>query len=77
MHYSGKKKTHCDRNVVITGPRRGRVEYLSRTYPCRANDKAIAEHERIKYPPGTPLSRDAGFQGYEPGGETGTQLEKY
>lgn len=68
VHYSGKKKTHCDRNVVVTGPRRGRVEYLSRTYPCRAHDKAIAEHEGIKYPPGTPLSKDAGFQGYEPEG---------
>ena len=68
VHYSGKKKTHCDRNVVVTGPRRGRVEYLSRTYPCRAHDKAIAEHEKIKYPPGTPLHKDAGFQGYEPDG---------
>jgi hypothetical protein len=68
VHYSGKKKAHCDRNVVVTGPRRGRVEYLSGTYPCRAHDKAIAEHEEIKYPPGTPLSKDAGFQGYEPEG---------
>ena len=68
VHYSGKKKTHCDRDVVVTGPRRGRVEYLSGTYPCRAHDKAIAEHEKIKYPPGTPLHKDAGSQGYEPDG---------
>jgi hypothetical protein len=66
IHYSGKRKAHCDRNLVVTGPRRGPVAYLSGTYPCRAHDKAIADHEGIKYPRGTVLYKDGGFQGYEP-----------
>jgi Helix-turn-helix of DDE superfamily endonuclease/DDE superfamily endonuclease len=66
LHYSGRKKTHCDKNVVITDADSGRVEYLSQTYPGRAADKAIADHEGIVYPPGTALYKDSGFQGYEP-----------
>ena len=67
LHYSGKRKAHCARNVVVAGPpRRGRVAYLSGTYPCRAHDKAIAEHEAVAYPPGTVLYQDGGFQGYAP-----------
>jgi hypothetical protein len=76
VHYSGKRKAHCDRNVVVTGPRRGRVRYLSGTYPCRAHDKAIADHEGIRYPPGTVLYKDGGFQGYEPAVAETRQAEK-
>jgi hypothetical protein len=76
VHYSGKRKAHCDRNVVVTGPRRGRVEYLSGTYPCRAHDKAIADHEGIRYPPKTVLCKDGGFQGYEPAVAATRQAEK-
>jgi hypothetical protein len=65
-HYSGRKKAHSDKNVVVTDADSGRVEYLSQTYPGRAADKAIADGEGITYPPGTALYKDSGFQGYEP-----------
>jgi Helix-turn-helix of DDE superfamily endonuclease/DDE superfamily endonuclease len=67
-HSSGRKKTHSDKNVVVTDADSGRVEYLSQTYPGRAADKAIADWEGITYPPGTVLYKDSGFQGYEPAG---------
>ncbi len=66
LHYSGKKKTHTDKNVVIVDIPKGRVEYLSQTYAGKAHEKAIADHEGIAYPPDTVLYKDTGFQGYEP-----------
>jgi Helix-turn-helix of DDE superfamily endonuclease/DDE superfamily endonuclease len=66
LHYSGKKKTHTDKNVLITERRTGRVSYLSKTYPGTAHDKKIADYEAIAYAPDTVLHKDTGFQGYEP-----------
>ena len=65
-HYSGKKKAHTDKNVVVTSTADDRVLFLSGTYPGATNDKRIADEERLRYPPGTTLYKDAGFQGYEP-----------
>ncbi len=65
-HYSGKKKAHTDKNVVVTSAADDRVLFLSATYPGATNDKRIADEERLRYPPGTTLYKDAGFQGYEP-----------
>jgi hypothetical protein len=66
LHYSGKKKTHTDKNVVISNATTHRVGYLSQTYPGTAHDKRIADHEAIRYPPTATLYKDTGFQGYEP-----------
>jgi hypothetical protein len=65
-HYSGKKKTHTDKNVVLTSVEDDRVLFLSGTYAGATNDKRIADEEQLRYPPGTTLYKDAGFQGYEP-----------
>jgi len=65
-HYSGRKKTHSDKNIVVTDADSRRVEFLSRTYVGRTSDKSIADREDIAYPPGTILYKDSGFQGYEP-----------
>ena len=65
-HYSGRKKKHCDKNVVVVEAGSRRVGYLSGTYAGRAADQGIAEHEGVAYPPGTVLYQDGGFQGYEP-----------
>jgi hypothetical protein len=67
-HYSGRKKTHCDKNVVVVEVGSNRVDYLSGTQAGRAADKSIADREGIVYPPGTVLYEDSGFQGYEPAG---------
>lgn len=66
VHYSGKKKAHTDKNILITNAKTQRVDYLSQTYPGSAHDKKIADHEAIQYPPQTILYKDTGFQGYEP-----------
>ena len=40
--------------------------YLSPTYPGKVHDKRLADREAIHYPKGTRLTKDLGFQGYEP-----------
>jgi DDE superfamily endonuclease/Helix-turn-helix of DDE superfamily endonuclease len=66
LHYSGKKKTHTDKNVVIVNVPNRRVEFLSQTYAGKTHEKTIADQEGITYPPNTVLYKDTGFQGYEP-----------
>jgi hypothetical protein len=66
LHYSGKKKIHSDKNVVIATARRTRVSYLSQTYPGKIHDKKVADIEDISYPRHIALHKDTGFQGYEP-----------
>jgi len=66
LHYSGKKKAHSDKNVLIVNTRTKRVGYLSQTYAGKTHDKKIADNERIAYPRKATLRKDTGFQGYEP-----------
>lgn len=66
LHYSGKKKAHGDKNVVVVNAHTRRVGFLSKTYPGKAHDKKIADHENITYPRKTRLQQDTGFQGYKP-----------
>lgn len=66
LHYSGKKKTHSDKNVIIVTAKRKRVSYLSQTYPGKTHDKKVADTEKISYPEHIALHKDTGFQGYEP-----------
>jgi DDE superfamily endonuclease/Helix-turn-helix of DDE superfamily endonuclease len=66
LHYSGKKKTHSDKNVLIVQTHSKRVGYLSPTYAGKTHDKKVAESEQIVYPRHASLHKDTGFQGYEP-----------
>ena len=50
LHYSGKKKIHSDKNVVIATAKTKRVSYLSQTYPGKMHDKKVADTENISYP---------------------------
>jgi hypothetical protein len=74
--YSGRKKQHCDKNVVIVNRRGKRIDYLSQTYPGKTHEKKIADEEGISYPPGATLYKDTGFQGYEPAVEKTCQAKK-
>jgi hypothetical protein len=75
-HYSGKKKAHSDKNVVVAGVASGRIGFLSGTRAGKTHDKRIADAEGIVYPPGTVLYQDTGFQGYEPAVEATCQPKK-
>lgn len=66
MHYSGKKKVHADKNVVVVDTRTKRVSFLSQTLPGSVHDKAVAEHANIRYPEDATLRSDLGLQGYTP-----------
>lgn len=66
LFYSGKKKIHSDKNVVIATAKKKRISYLSQTYPGKTHDKTVADTENIAYPTHIALHKDAGFQGYEP-----------
>jgi hypothetical protein len=75
-HSSGRKKVHCDRNVVVVAAASRRVGYLSSPHVGRAADKGIADREGIADPPGTVLYQDGGFQGDEPAGTRTRQAKK-
>lgn len=66
LHYSGKKKIHSDKNIVIATSKKKRVSFLSQTYPGKTHDKNVADTESISYPKHIRLHKDTGFQGYEP-----------
>ena len=65
-NYSGKKKAHTDKNLIIANDRTRQVAYLSQTYPGNTHDKKMADLESIQYPDGAQLTQDLGFQGYAP-----------
>jgi len=73
---AGKKKTHCDKNVVIVQAQSKRVGFLSQTYAGKTHDKKIVDTEPIAYPPDALLAKDTGFQGYEPAGVQTRQPKK-
>src|SRR5262249_53119954 len=66
IHYSGKKKTHSDKNVIVVNTASRRVSYLSPTVPGAAHDKALADYAHIQYPKRAILRSDSGFIGYAP-----------
>lgn len=66
IHYSGKKKAHTDKNVVVVNTRTRRVSFLSETLPGSVHDKKLADHADIRYRKNTILRSDLGLQGYTP-----------
>jgi Helix-turn-helix of DDE superfamily endonuclease/DDE superfamily endonuclease len=73
IHYSGKKKGHFDKNVVVVNTQSKRVSFLSETLPGSVHDKALADHVDIYYPKQATLRSDLGFLGYTPA--IGTHLQ--
>lgn len=76
VFYSGKKKGHYDKNVIVTDTRSCRVVYLSPTVPGSVHDKAIADHAGVLYPVYMTLRSDLGFEGYAPDVRAHLQPEK-
>lgn len=75
-HYSGKKKTHTDKNLLVVNGQTKRVLYLGPTEPGKTHDKKLADQEGVTYPAGATLAKDSGFQGYEPPGVFTSQPKK-
>jgi DDE superfamily endonuclease len=75
-HYSGKKKAHTDKNLVLVNEATGKVVYLGPTVPGKTHDKRAADEAPMAYPPHATLDKDTGFQGYEPQGVLTRQPKK-
>ena len=67
-HYSGKKKAHTDKNLLLANVHTQKVVYLGPTESGHKHDKKMADESGIVYPPAATLGKDTGFQGYEPAG---------
>lgn len=75
-HYSGKKRAHTDKNLVLVHEQTGKVVYLSPTVEGKKHDKKAADEAAIHFPKNATLSKDTGFQGYEPAGVITRQPKK-
>ena len=75
-HYSGKKKTHTDKNLLLINEHTGKVVDLSPTVAGHRHDKKMADEAAIVYPTNATLDKDTGFQGYEPEGVLTRQPQK-
>ena len=64
--YSGRKKRHAVKNVLIVGQRR--VLWCSPTVPGKCHDKKVAERARLRLPEKIHLLGDSGFEGLDAGG---------
>jgi hypothetical protein len=65
-HYSGKKKSHSDKNIVVSNAHSRKVVYLSATVGGSVHDKKLADASQITYPVKACLGKDTGFQGSTP-----------
>ena len=75
-HYSGKKKTHTDKNLLLVNEHTDKVVYLGPTVAGKRHDKKAADEAQIAYPTNATLDKDTGFQGYEPAGVLSRQPKK-
>ncbi len=75
-HYSGKKKAHTDKNILLINETTSKVVYLGPTEPGKTHDKKAADQAQIAYPINATLDKDTGFQGYEPAGVLTQQPKK-
>ena len=74
--YSGKKKTHTDKNILLVNENTKKVVYLSATVEGKKHDKKLAEESHISYPKNATLTKDTAFQKYEPEGVLTGQPKK-
>lgn len=67
-NYSGKSKSHSKKNNIIADAKTSLVKYLSPTYGGKVHDKKICDNEDYKFPEGSVLHKDSGYQGFNPEG---------
>lgn len=66
--YSGKKKRHTVKNIVLTNKQTKEIVLLGPTEPGSKHDKRMLDESEVTLPPGSRLFQDTGFQGYLPFG---------
>jgi hypothetical protein len=76
QYYSGKKKRHTVKNIVISEKQTKKIRALSATVEGKKHDKALADETDYRFPQGSVLYKDTGFQGYEPPGVKTRQPKK-
>src|SRR4051795_3338544 len=74
--YSGKKKRHTKKNIILTEKATGEVLGLGATQPGSKHDKASVDEEHYTFPDGSTVFQGKGFQGYAPEGATIQQPTK-
>ena len=74
--YSGKQKRHSIKNNLIIERRTRKIKGLSTTCEGKKHDKRLADEQALRFPKGSKLWKDTGFQGYEPAGVTTLQPKK-
>ena len=75
-HYSGKKKAHTDKNVLLINAYTSKLVSLSPTVAGKTHDKKATDEADLLYPVNSTLDKDTGFQGYEPAGVLTHQPKK-
>ncbi len=75
-YYSGKKRCHSVKNRVISEKSAKKVKALGATQVEKKHDKAATDEENYRFPQGSKLWKETGFQGYEPTGVTTYQPKK-
>jgi hypothetical protein len=75
-NYSGKKKRHTKKNIILTEKATGEVLGLGTTQPGSKHDKACVDEENYTFPKGCTVFQDTGFQGYAPEGASIQQPTK-
>ena len=74
--YSGKKKAHTDKNVLLINASTSQGVYRSPTVAGKTHDKKAVDEAHLLYPVNSTLDKDTGFQGYEPAGILTQQPKK-
>jgi len=75
LYYSGKKKLHALKNIVLSQAC-CKVVFLSRTCEAKKHDKKAADQAGYQLPIGSTLYQDCGFQGFSLVGVTIIQPKK-
>jgi len=75
-HYSGKKKAHTDKNILLVNANTKKVVYLRPTVAGTIHDKKATDDAPIADPHNATRDQDTGLQGYEPAGLQTRQPQK-
>ena len=64
-NYSGKKKRHARKNIVLSNPKTNRVLYPGKAQDGSVHDKKCLDEESLRCRDPVPPGLDLGFEGYE------------